>query len=244
MTDSDLAAASYPQVTVNDATSRRTANADPPPALFTIRLDRALTRRVSVDYATANATAIAGRDYTAQSGRVTFLAGQTAINVSVPVLRNAAATGNSTFRLVLSNPASAVIGRSTGSGIIIDANAATLPFSVSPARVSATKILCRSASRCPGILASWTAPGAGTVRVQITAKVPAGKGKTKTVVLAKRSLSVKKGAGKTRVRRVGSRGRASLLRSARKVTAVDVTVTFTSRLGEQRRATRKVSLIR
>ncbi len=76
---------------------------------FTVTLNRAASHEVSVDYATADDTAVAGSDYTATSGTLVFAAGETAKTVSVPVLDDALDEGKETMRLRLSNPRGAYL---------------------------------------------------------------------------------------------------------------------------------------
>ena len=73
---------------------------------FTVSLSSAATQRVLVDYATRNATATAGLDYTAKSGTLTFAAGETAktVPVPVPVLADAHNEGSETFSLASPPP--------------------------------------------------------------------------------------------------------------------------------------------
>ena len=75
---------------------------------FAVTLGRAARETVTVDYATADGPseggAVAGEDYTAASGTLTFVAGETAKTVSVPVLNDAHDEGEETFTLTLSNP--------------------------------------------------------------------------------------------------------------------------------------------
>ena len=81
-------------------------------AVFTVRLSRAASHAVSVDYATADATrywagsspARSGADYTATSGTLTFAAGETSKTVSVPILDDAIDEGMEYFLLRFSNP--------------------------------------------------------------------------------------------------------------------------------------------
>ena len=77
----------------------------------------------SVQYATANGTAVAGADYTAASGTLTFPAGTasgTTQTVSVPILGDNIAEGSETFSLSLSNPAGAMLGTATEVITILD----------------------------------------------------------------------------------------------------------------------------
>ena len=86
-------------------------------AVFTVRLDRAASQTVSVDYATADgagswastAPARAGADYTATSGTLTFAAGETSKSVSVPILDDAIDEGTEYFLLRFSNPQGATL---------------------------------------------------------------------------------------------------------------------------------------
>ena len=75
---------------------------------FAVTLGRASAETVTVDYATADGTgsnaATEGSDYTETSGTLTFLAGETAKTVSVPVLDDGHDEGEETFLLTLSNP--------------------------------------------------------------------------------------------------------------------------------------------
>ena len=51
---------------------------------FVVRLSRAASRTVSVDYTTLDGSAQAGEDYTAKSGTLTFGARESAKTVEVP----------------------------------------------------------------------------------------------------------------------------------------------------------------
>ena len=76
-------------------------------AVFTVRLSRAEpTDAVTVVYATADGTAIAGDDYTHTSDTLTFAAGRMDETVSVPLINDDVAEDVETFRLVLSSPGS------------------------------------------------------------------------------------------------------------------------------------------
>jgi Calx-beta domain len=73
---------------------------------------------VTVNYGTADGTALAGNDYAAASGIVSFLPGQTSRTVSVSVNGDTTVEGNETFLVNLSSPTSATIGDSQGVGTI------------------------------------------------------------------------------------------------------------------------------
>src|SRR5205823_451974 len=71
-------------------------------ALFTVTLTGATGRTVTVNYATQNGTATAGSDYTAASGTITFLPGQTSKTLPIQVLGDATAEPDETFKVNLS----------------------------------------------------------------------------------------------------------------------------------------------
>ncbi len=86
-------------------------------AVFTVRLDRAASRTVTVDYATADgagrwagtAPARAGADYTATSGTLAFAPGETLKTLAVPLLDDAIDEGTEYFLLRFSNPQGATL---------------------------------------------------------------------------------------------------------------------------------------
>jgi hypothetical protein len=88
---------------------------------FPVTLSAAPLSTVTVDYATADGTAIAGLDYLSASGTVTFPVGVTAKTVTVSVLGNALLEPNETFYVNLSNPsANAYLGDTQGLGTIVN----------------------------------------------------------------------------------------------------------------------------
>jgi hypothetical protein len=89
-------------------------------ASFTVTLSASSATNVSVDYATADGTALAGSDYQASSGTVTLLAGAIAATVDVPLVADSDPESDETFSLVLSNPANALLADATGQATILD----------------------------------------------------------------------------------------------------------------------------
>ncbi|TWU59486.1 Serine-aspartate repeat-containing protein F precursor [Rubripirellula tenax] len=98
---------------------------------------------VSIDFATADGTALAGMDYTATTGTLNFLAGETSKVINVPINNDTAAESNETFTLTLSNPGGgATLGTAVVSTITItDNDTAQTPgvLSISPATVSVSE---------------------------------------------------------------------------------------------------------
>jgi hypothetical protein len=64
---------------------------------------------VTVRYATSNGTGLAGTDYVARSGTLTFGVGETSKTFSVPVLVNAGSGANKSVVLTLSAPSVGVV---------------------------------------------------------------------------------------------------------------------------------------
>ncbi len=89
-------------------------------ATRTIRLLAPRDEPVSVDYATANATASAGTDYVGVSGTATFAPGETVKTVDVPILGDALDEPDQTFYLNLSNPVGILIADSRGTATILN----------------------------------------------------------------------------------------------------------------------------
>ena len=102
-------------VSVADARAEEGPNAE---LLFPITLSRAASGTVTVGYATSDGTATAGADYTATSGTLTFLAGETEKTVSVPVLDDILDDGGETLKLTLSDPTGARIRDAEALGTI------------------------------------------------------------------------------------------------------------------------------
>ncbi len=89
-------------------------------AVFTVSLTSVSTLPVTVSYTTANGTALAGSDYTAAGGTITFAPGQTTRTILVPTLDDALSEGSETFVINLSNPTGATIADGQGAGTIAD----------------------------------------------------------------------------------------------------------------------------
>ena len=89
-------------------------------AVFTVNLSPASPNTVSVNYTTGNYTAIAGQDYSAAVGTVTFPPGTSTRTVSVPVTASTLHTGDRAFTLSLNTPLNAVVGQPTAFATIID----------------------------------------------------------------------------------------------------------------------------
>jgi hypothetical protein len=92
---------------------------------YTVTLSQASTSPVTVNFATADGTAlVSDKDYQAQSGTLTFAAGQTSQTIQVAVYGDLKYETNETVFVQLTNPSSnAVIGTASGTGTIINDDA-------------------------------------------------------------------------------------------------------------------------
>jgi serralysin len=77
---------------------------------YTVTLSKASTQSITVQYATANGTAIAGSDYTSTTGVLTFNPGITTQVINIPILNDDLNEVNETFTLSLTSPTNAVLG--------------------------------------------------------------------------------------------------------------------------------------
>lgn len=96
---------------------------------FRATLSAASTLPVSFAYQTTDGTATAGTDYTRTSGRATFSAGTTSLNVSVVVLGDTIDEDDETFTLGVSSPLNAAIAVRSATGTILDDDGPRLSIS-------------------------------------------------------------------------------------------------------------------
>ncbi|WP_013322572.1 M10 family metallopeptidase [Gloeothece verrucosa] len=110
-----------PVISINNVTleegSSTTANATKT-LKFTVSLSNASSQSISVQYATADGTAVAGSDYITRKGTVTFNAGQTIQTFSVPIYTDTVVEEDEYFFANLSNPTNATLSVSQGKATI------------------------------------------------------------------------------------------------------------------------------
>ena len=88
---------------------------------FTVTLSAAYDQTVTVGYATQNGSARTGKDYTAKSGTLTFLAGQTSKTFTVSIKGDRQREPDEWFNVVLRSPSgNAAIGNGFGQGTILN----------------------------------------------------------------------------------------------------------------------------
>jgi len=111
-----------PALTISDVTLSE-GNSGATSFDFTVTLTPASTFPVTVNWASADNTAIAGSDYQPASGSLTFAAGQTTKTVSVFVNGDVTTEPNESFFVNLFNPGNASISDAQGQGNITNDDA-------------------------------------------------------------------------------------------------------------------------
>ncbi len=112
-----------PQVSIGDAVVNESAGT----VTFSLTLSQAATTSTSVNWATANGTAIAGSDFVANSGFVTFNAGVTTGSVTVTLVNDAVVEATESFTVVLTSPSGLIIADGSGLATINDDDVPTQP---------------------------------------------------------------------------------------------------------------------
>ncbi len=89
-------------------------------AVFTVSLPAPSSQPVTVNFATANGTAVAGSDFAASSGTLTFAPGESTKKILVPTVDNTLTEPTETFTVNLSNAVGGAIADGQGVGTILD----------------------------------------------------------------------------------------------------------------------------
>lgn len=111
-----------PSLSVNDVVVQE-GDSGTTLATFTLSLSAASALAVSVDYATANGTAVAPGDYAGGSGSVTFAPGQTSAQVSVQIKGDTLNETDEAFQLLLTGAVNASLGKAQGTATIVNDDA-------------------------------------------------------------------------------------------------------------------------
>ena len=110
--DSTIPALSFDSINI-------TVDEDDSQATLSVELSQASTVTVTVVYATSDGSALAGDDYTATSGTLTFATGETVKAIIVPILDDDAYEPTQQFDVTLSNPTGATLPPYPGAAINI-----------------------------------------------------------------------------------------------------------------------------
>ncbi len=146
------------------------------PAVFTVTLAPASSVAVTVAYATADGTAAAGSDYSASSGVLTFLPGETTQTVTVPVAPETTLEETMSFFVRLAAPTNGLLSKATGEAWILnDTQGQRLEFGapnywVSQAGRRATITVTRRGGTAGTVTADYaTSDGSAVAGVHYTA---------------------------------------------------------------------------
>jgi hypothetical protein len=133
-----------PTLSIDDLSVTETSGS-PATATFTVTKTGATEVEALIDWATADGTAIAGSDYTADGGTLSFGPAQTSRTFQVTVTGDVVDEPAETFSAALSNPADATVADATGTATIIDDDKApttlTLKVGRGPSTVRAKGLL-------------------------------------------------------------------------------------------------------
>jgi hypothetical protein len=151
-----------PSIVINDV-SLTEGNAGTSNANFAVTLSAPSGRNVTVNYTTANGTAVQPGDYTTTSGTITFLPGQVVKTVPVPIVGDLTDEPNETYVVNLSGATNATIADNQGAGTIVNDD-------------TAPSLTINDVSLTEG--------NAGTANMTFTATLSAASGKTVTVSYA------------------------------------------------------------
>ena len=144
-------------------------------ARFTVTLNAATFRTVSVAFTTVDGQATAPSDYLARSGRVVFEPGQRSAVVDIGVIGDGQVESSEAFALRLTDPAGGRIGDGDGIGVVVDDDSrgpggAPITGDVMPpemglgapkagGRSITLRVSCpRGESRCVGRVSLFTVP--------------------------------------------------------------------------------------
>ncbi|TXT36917.1 MAG: Calx-beta domain-containing protein, partial [Planctomycetota bacterium] len=115
ITDNDSA----PSLSIDDITVTE-GNSGTKSASFTVTLSAVSGQAVTVNFATANQSAVASSDFTARTGSVTFAAGETTKLVTIQSAGDSFDEPDETFAVNLSNATNATLADTQGIAIISD----------------------------------------------------------------------------------------------------------------------------
>ena len=119
LNDGTWLALDAPVISISDVTITE-GNTGTLAATFTVSLSATSSETVSIDFATASGTAVAGSDFVATEGTLTFTPGQTSQPITVLVSGDQLGEYTEAFYVGLTNPTNAFLPDAQGVGTIID----------------------------------------------------------------------------------------------------------------------------
>lgn len=136
-------------------------NAGTTPASFLVSLATPSTSVVTATWTTTDGTAVAGEDYVAATGTVTFPVGTTSQSVVIDVFGDTALEPNETFTVTLGAPVGATLADATGVGTIVTDDVVVPTIAIADAVV----VEGNTGTTSMAFLVSLSAPTVNTVTV-------------------------------------------------------------------------------
>ena len=102
---------------------------------FQVRLNVASSQTVTVDWTTGDGTAIAGTDYEAATGTLTFSALETEQTIRVSIIDDDLDEAAKTFTVALSNASNAMVRDGEATGVIADNDLPVVGVAAGPTAV-------------------------------------------------------------------------------------------------------------
>jgi chitinase len=159
----DAAAASTPGLYVRGAVAGNSAGTISVPVLLGGPSGAASGSPVSVPYRTRNGSAVAGTDYASTSGTLVFPAGETAENITVPILHRSGPAQARSFSVTLGTPTGATVA--DGTGVVTIGASGTTPVTA-PGILAPADVVVGAADGYIDLPVTLTAPGVNPVTVQ------------------------------------------------------------------------------
>ncbi|MGE3841137.1 MAG: Calx-beta domain-containing protein [Vicinamibacterales bacterium] len=150
-------------------------------AQFTVTLNKTSEQTITVNYATANGTALtAATDYTATSGVLTFDPGQTSKTINVAITDDSWAEPTETFTFTLSSPTNATLGTAVGTASITDNDGTRVPLDLTLNGVFLSDLDASGTTFDHLLIAN---PQASPISAKVTYTRPNGTGDSETLSL-------------------------------------------------------------
>jgi hypothetical protein len=153
-------------VSIND-TSMNEGNKDKTNMTFTVSLSAASTKKITVQFTTADGTATAGSDYNIKFGTITFSPGITKQTVNIAIIGDKVIEANETFAVILSNPVNATIAKGTGTGTIINDDGTAIASVISSASAAGIRSVKIDPIPADNVLRVGLSGYTGNVTVQL-----------------------------------------------------------------------------
>ena len=125
---------------------------------FTVALNVASSQTVTVEYATADGTAMADEDYEGTTGTLTFLALETTQTIRVPIIDDDLDEAVEAFTVALSNASNATIGNGAATGVIADNDLPVVSVAADPAAVEEGQTVTFTLTRVGDLTVPLTVP--------------------------------------------------------------------------------------